>query len=276
MTLRPFHQASWNEPILLELTSPGERGIIPPQTEPGLAVAGEDPLAGVPAALRRRRLPELPELSQGRVLRHYLRLSQETLGNDVNIHLGLGTCTMKYSPKVNEELVRSTKVADLHPLQDDDTVQGMLEVYHRFERMLCEISGMSRFTLQPAGGSQGVYANARMMRAYHAAQGQTRRDEIITTIFSHPCDGAAPATAGFKVITVYAGENGYPEPDAIRRAISERTAGLMITNPEDTGLVQPSHRGDRGDGSRGRRSLPLRSGQRERDPRYHARTRRGL
>src|SRR5246127_3289376 len=157
MTLRPFHQASWNEPILLELSNPGERGIIPPQIEAELI--GDEPLAGVPEALRRSRPPRLPELSQPRGLRPYLRLSQETLGNDVNIHLGLGTCTMKYSPKVNEELVRSHKVADLHPLQDEATVQGMLEVFHRFERMLCEISGLSRFTLQPAGGSQGVYAN---------------------------------------------------------------------------------------------------------------------
>ena len=151
MTLRPFHQASWNEPILLELSSPGERGLLVPEFE-----AAGDPLAGIPAALRRSEPPGLPELSQPQILRHYLRLSQETLGNDVNVHLGLGTCTMKYSPKVNEELVRSPKVADLHPLQDDETVQGMLEVLYRFERMLCEISGMSRFTLQPAGGSSST------------------------------------------------------------------------------------------------------------------------
>jgi glycine dehydrogenase subunit 2 len=237
MTLRPFHQASWNEPILLEVSSPGERGIIPPQIEPELAT--DDPLAALPDALLRSDHPALPELSQPQILRHFLRLSQETLGNDVNIHLGLGTCTMKYSPKVNEELVRSPKVADLHPLQDDDTVQGMLEVFYRFEQMLREISGMSAFTFQPAGGSQGVYANARMIRDYQAARGEGHRDEIVTTIFSHPCDGAGPATAGFKVITVYAGEKGYPEPDAIREAVSERTAGLMITNPEDTGLFNP-------------------------------------
>ena len=198
-----------------------------------------DALEGIPASLLRSRPAGLPELSQPQVLRHYLRLSQETLGTDVNIHLGLGTCTMKYSPKVNEELIRSPNVADLHPSQDDETVQGILEILHRFERMLCEISGMSRFTLQPGGGSQGVYANARMMRAYHAARGEGERDEIVTTIFSHPCDGAAPATAGYKVITVYAGDKGYPEPDAIRAAVSERTAGLMITNPEDTGLFNP-------------------------------------
>jgi glycine dehydrogenase subunit 2 len=238
VTLRRFHQASWNEPILLELSSPGERGFVPVEAEE-LPHSDGDPFAGIPDTLRRSSLPRLPELSQPQVLRHYLRLSQETLGNDVNVHLGLGTCTMKYSPKVNEEFVRSPKLAELHPSQDDETVQGMLEVLYRLERMLCEISGMSRFTLQPAGGSQGVYANARMIRAYHAMRGETDRDEIVTTIFSHPCDGAAPATAGFKVITVYAGDKGYPEPAAIRAAVSERTAGLMITNPEDTGLFNP-------------------------------------
>ena len=239
MTLRPFHQASWNEPILLELSSPGERGLIVPEVEDELRAAVGDPLAGLPPELRRTEPPALPELSQPQVLRHFLRLSQETFGNDVDIHLGLGTCTMKYSPKVNEELVRSANAADLHPLQDDETVQGMLEVLYRFERMLCEISGMSRFTFQPAGGSQAVYANARMMRAYHEARGEGHRDEIVTTIFSHPCDGAGPATAGYKVITVYAGDMGYPEPEAIKAALSERTAGLMITNPEDTGLFNP-------------------------------------
>jgi glycine dehydrogenase subunit 2 len=239
MTLRPFHQASWNEPIIFELTSPGERGVVVPEAEERLREAIGDPLEGIPESLRRSSPPKLPELSQPQILRHYLRLSQETLGNDVNIHLGLGTCTMKYSPKVNEQLIRSTNVADLHPLQDDGTVQGMLQVLHEFERMLCEISGMSRFSLQPGGGSQGVYANARMMRAFHAARGDGQRDEIVTTIFSHPCDGAAPATAGYKVVTVYAGDKGYPEPDAIRAAVSERTAGLMITNPEDTGLFNP-------------------------------------
>jgi glycine dehydrogenase subunit 2 len=239
MTLRPFHQASWNEPIILEMTSEGERGFVVPEVEGEIAAAVGDGVSAIPAGLRRSQPPGLPELSQPQVLRHYLRLSQETLGEAVNIHLGLGTCTRKYSPRVNEELIRSPKVADLHPLQDGETVQGMLAVLYGFERILCEISGMDRFTFQPAGGSQAVYTNARMFKAYHEARGEGHRDEIVTTIFSHPCDGATPATAGFKVITVYSGDKGYPEPDAIRAAVSERTAGLMITNPEDTGLFNP-------------------------------------
>jgi glycine dehydrogenase subunit 2 len=237
--LRPYHAASWNEPIILELTSEGERGIIVPEVEPEIEVAVGDGVSRIPAGLRRTRPPALPELSQPQVLRHYLRLSQETLGTDVNIHLGLGTCTMKYSPKVNEELIRTPEVVDLHPLQDADTVQGILETLFRFERMLCEISGLDRFTFQPGGGTQGVYANACMIRAYHESRGEPHRDEIITTIFSHPCDAAAPAQAGFKIVTLYPGERGYPEVDALRAAVSERTAGLIITNPEDTGIYNP-------------------------------------
>ncbi|MFN8186121.1 MAG: aminomethyl-transferring glycine dehydrogenase subunit GcvPB [Gaiellales bacterium] len=238
-TLRPFHQASWNEPIILEQSSPGERGYVPPPVEPELAAEVGDPLGGLPDAVLRSVPPALPELAQPHVLRHFLRLSQETLGQDVNIHLGLGTCTMKYSPKINEELIRTHKVTALHPEQDGDTVQGILQAMYEFERTLCEISGMERFSFQPGGGSQAVYANAEMIRAYHASRGEPHRDEIITTVFSHPCDGAGPATAGLKVVTAYPGEKGYPELDAIKAAISERTAGLMITNPEDTGLFNP-------------------------------------
>jgi glycine dehydrogenase subunit 2 len=239
MTLRPFHQASWNEPIILELPREGERGLIVPEVEEEIAAAVGDGVSRIPAGLRRSAPPALPELSQPHVLRHYLRLSQETLGEAVNIHLGLGTCTMKYSPRVNEELIRSPRVADLHPDQDSETVQGILEVMYRFERILREISGLDRFTFQPGGGSQAVYANARMIRAYQEARGEGHRDEIVTTIFSHPCDAAGPATMGYKLVTLYPDERGYPSLEAVKAAVSERTAGLMITNPEDTGIFNP-------------------------------------
>ena len=237
--LRPFHQAAWNEPLLHEQTSPGERGFDVPATEAGIAELVGDGVSAIPESLRRSVPPALPELAQPAVLRHFLRLSQETLGQDVDIHLGLGTCTMKYSPKVNEALVRSHKVTHLHPWQDDDTAQGILEAMYRLERIICEISGMERASFQPGGGSQAVYANALMIAAAQKARGQEGRDEIITTVFSHPCDGAGPATAGYKLVTLYPGADGLPPLEALKAALSERTAGLMITNPEDTGLFNP-------------------------------------
>ena len=184
--------------------------------------------------------PALPELAQVHVLRHYDRLSQENLGADLNIDVGQGTCTMKYSPKVNDQLARSPKLTELHPLQDDSTVQGILEVIWRLEGLLREISGMDRFTLQPGAGSAAIYANVSMIRAYHAARGEgDQRDEVITTIFSHPSNAACAKTAGYKVITLYPDPDGYPDLDALKAAVSERTAALLITNPEDTGIYNP-------------------------------------
>jgi glycine dehydrogenase subunit 2 len=147
---------------------------------------------------------------------------------------------MKYSPKVNEQLARSPNMADLHPLQAEDTVQGVLEVMYRFEQILKAISGLDRFSLQPAAGSAAIYANTAIIRAYHASRGEAQqRDEIITTIFSHPSNAACARTAGFRVITLYPDEDGYPDLEALKAAVSDRTAGLMITNPEDTGIYNP-------------------------------------
>jgi len=239
LNLRRFHQARWDEPIIFELSQPGQRGILVPEFEDG----AQDQVPGLPALpekMRRQQPPALPELSQPQVLRHYVRLSQENLGADLNVDVGQGTCTMKYSPKINEQLARSPKMADLHPLQDRGTVQGILEVMARFEEILKAISGMDRFSLQPGAGSAAIYANAAIIRAYHASRGEAaQRDEIITTIFSHPSNAACARTAGFKIITLYPDEEGYPDLAALKAAVSERTAGLMITNPEDTGIYNP-------------------------------------
>lgn len=231
--LRRFHQAQWDEPLLFELGSPGERGVLPPLPEvPADAV--------LPDGLRRPAPPALPELSQPQVLRHYLRLSQENLGVDLNVDVGQGTCTMKYSPKVNDRFVRDPKLAGLHPLQDERTVQGVLEIMYRLEGLLREISGMDRFTLQPGAGSAAIYTNVAMIRAYFAARGEAEtRDEVITTIFSHPSNAACAKTAGFKVVTLYPDADGYPDIEALKRAAGPRTAALLITNPEDTGLFNP-------------------------------------
>lgn len=236
---RNFHQARWDEPIIFDLSQPGARGILPPMPEDEIIEKAGDVIGQLPDSLKRKELPELPELSQIHVLRHYLRLSQETLGADLNIDVGQGTCTMKYSPKVNELLIRTPKLMDLHPLQDESTVQGILEILYRLEQMLKEISGMDRFSLQPAAGSSAIYTNIAMIRAYHEYRGEGYRDEVITTIFSHPSNAACAKTAGYKVITLYPTEKGYPDIEALKAAVSERTAALLITNPEDTGIFNP-------------------------------------
>ncbi|HEX9044077.1 MAG TPA: aminomethyl-transferring glycine dehydrogenase subunit GcvPB [Candidatus Limnocylindrales bacterium] len=243
---RRFRQASWDEPIIFELSVPGARGVLPPATEPGITALVGDPAAELPDGIRRTAPPALPELSQLHVVRHYDRLSQENLGVDLNIDVGQGTCTMKYSPKVNDRLVGSAKLADTHPAQDPSTVQGTLEIMWRLERFLAEISGMERVSLQPASGSSAIWANVSMIRAWHESRGEglsaprdRRRDEVITTIFSHPSNAAAAKVAGFKVITLYPDADGYPDLEALRAAVGPRTAALLITNPEDTGIFNP-------------------------------------
>ena len=237
---RRFHQASWDEPVIFELSQPGARGVLVPQVEPGITQEVGDVAASLPETMRRRKHPALPEMSQVHVLRHYARLSQENLGVDLNIDIGQGTCTMKYSPKVNDQLARSPKMADLHPLQDESTVQGILEVMWRFEGLLKEISGMDRFSLQPGAGSAAIYTNVAMVRAYHEARGEgAQRDQAITTIFSHPSNAACAKVAGYEIITIYPDPDGYPDLGALQAAVSERTAALFITNPEDTGIFNP-------------------------------------
>jgi glycine dehydrogenase subunit 2 len=248
LNLRRYHQARWDEPIIFELSCKGQRGILVPEVEDGIREKVEDEigervrgvLTTLPDRMRRKLPPKLPELSQPQVLRHYVRLSQENLGTDLNIDVGQGTCTMKYSPKINDQLAGSAKMTELHPLQDEDTVQGILEVMYRFEAMLKEISGMEQFSLQPGAGSAAIYTNVSIIRAYHEARGEAdQRDEVLTTIFSHPSNAACARTAGFRVITLYPDEDGYPDLEALKAAVSERTAGLLITNPEDTGIYNP-------------------------------------
>ena len=238
--LRNFHQAKWDEEIIFELGAPGERGILIPEVEREIEETVGDGVSALPESMIRSEPPRLPEVAQMRVLKHFLRLSQQCLGADLNIDLGQGTCTMKYSPKINDVLAASPKASALHPLQDESTVQGALEIMYRLESFFREISGLSRFTLQPSSGSAAIFTMASIVRAYHESRGEAdRRDEIITTIFSHPSDAAAAAVKGFKVITLYQNEDGLPELEALEKAVSGRTAALFITNPEDTGIFNP-------------------------------------
>ncbi|MCC3866813.1 aminomethyl-transferring glycine dehydrogenase subunit GcvPB [Terrisporobacter mayombei] len=237
--VRNFHQAKWDEPIIFELSQRGERGVIPPSADCEVVSAVGDGVSVLPKNFIRKSV-DLPEVAQHRVLRHYLRLSQQTLGADLNVEIGQGTCTVKYSPKINEKLARLPQVTELHPLQDESTVQGILEIMSKTEEYMKEISGMDRFSFQPSGGSQAIMTMASIVRAYHDKNGDSDvRDEIITTIYSHPSDAAAPAVKGYKIIKIFPDENGYPGFEAFKTAISERTAAFIVANPEDTGVFNP-------------------------------------
>ena len=238
---KQYHPAQWNEPLLMQMGTPGERGILIPDAGESIHHSVGDVASELPPSVKRKTGPHMPELSQPQVYRHYLRLSQMTMGQALSPDISEGTCTMKYSPVVNEKICADQRLSEMHPLQNDETMQGLLEMQYRLQEMLKEISGMDAVSLQPAGGSQAIYANACVIRAYHESRGEGEiRDEIISTVFSHPADCAAPHTLGYKVITLYPNEKtGYPDVEALRAAVSEHTAGLMITNPEDTGIYNP-------------------------------------
>jgi glycine dehydrogenase subunit 2 len=234
--LRRYQAPRYDEPLIMELGHPGERGLIPAAADEEVRRAAGPAADLIPASARRAAPPALPEISQYHVLSHFLRLSQMTLGMETGIDIGEGTCTMKYSPKMHEEMVRSTGMAELHPLQPEETLQGLLEIVYNLRNFLREISGMDEFSFQAGGGAHATYINAAVVRRHFELKGELgKRTEMITTQFSHPCDAATPATAGFRVILL-PHKNGYPDLEALKSIVSERTAGLMMTNPEDTGI----------------------------------------
>ncbi len=233
---RQYHAPRWNEPVIFELDNPAYCGIEAAKPDADMLRAVGQPEAGVPAGLLRKKAPALPRINQQRVLRHYLRLSQEVLGADFNVEIGQGTCTMKYSPVVNERIVSTPKLMEMHPLQPDETAQGILEIMWRMQRALAEISGMDEATLQPQSGSQALLTMASMIRAKQDALGHPEKDELITTLFSHPSAAASAIVKGFKIKTVQPRADGYPDFEHLKTLVGPRTAGFIAANPEDTGL----------------------------------------
>ena len=236
--LPKYHAARWDEPLVLEMGRPGRRGLLVGEAEPALAAAVGAGADLVPEAVRRARPPALPELSEFEVQRHYLHLAQMTLGM-MGVNL-FGTCTMKYNPRLNEHVAARPWLAELHPGQDESTLQGVLEILHAFDLMLRELSGMAQFVFQPGGGAAAAYTHACVTRAWLAARGELgTRTEVITTIQAHPCNAATAAAAGFDVVTLPLERDGYPSVAALEAAVSDRTAALMINNPDDMGIYNP-------------------------------------
>ncbi len=218
---------------MLELGAPGERGILVPGFDGGGGVES------LPPELRRAEPPALPELGQPQVLRHFTRLSQISLGHNVALDMTAATTTPKYPPVVNELVTRSPKLAELHPDQPDGTLQGILRLVCELGECLKALSGMDACSLQGFGGAHAIFGGVLVIRAYHAGRGEAHRDEIISEFASHPTNPSTAAAAGFKVVEVAPGPKGYAEVEAVKAAVSERTAGLLLNNPEDTGVFNP-------------------------------------
>ncbi len=237
-TLRNYHGPVWDEPLVMQLGRKGRRGQIFPRAEETVVRLTGNAAALIPKTLHRTNAPALPELSEPEVQRHYLHLAQETLGM-MGISL-FGTCTMKYNPRVSEAIAAQPHLAEVHPYQPADSLQGVLEIIHAFNLILRELSGMDQFVFQAGGGADAAYVHCCVARAYHQARGElSTRNEMITSIQAHPCNAATAAAAGFKVVTLQLEKNGYPSIEALKAALSKRTAGLMIGNPDDMGIYNP-------------------------------------
>jgi glycine dehydrogenase subunit 2 len=178
----------------------------------------------------------MPELSEVEVVRHFTRLSTWNAAVDLGLY-PLGSCTMKYNPKLNERAARFAGFANAHPLSPASETQGLLALCWRLERFLAEISGMDRVTLQPAAGAQGELAGIMMIRAYHAQRGQ-RRTRVLVPDSAHGTNPASAALNGYQVVSVPSGDDGILHPAAVAEAMSEDVAGLMITNPNTLGIFE--------------------------------------
>ncbi len=224
-----FKQAHWDEPLINERSSEGRVGFsLPSPKAPG----------NVPPELLRKRPPRLPELSETEVVRHYLRLSQENYGVDSGIY-PLGSCTMKYNPKLLDKIVATPKIQDLHPLQDNASVHGILRILYELSEWLAEIVGLTKVSLQPAAGAHGEFTGALIMRAHHRKNGDLeKRDELIIPDSAHGTNPASAAMAGFKVVETPSNSRGCVNLEALRASLSPRTAGLMLTNPNTLGIFE--------------------------------------
>jgi glycine dehydrogenase subunit 2 len=233
-----FRQASWDEKVIFALGAKGRRGHALPKAEKEIVrkVGEADKL--VPENMRRTSRPMLPELSEAEVCRHFLRLSEMNYGADSGLY-PLGSCTMKYSPKINEQLVGLEALGTLNPYQDESTVQGILEILHRLERWLAAITGTFEVCLQPSAGAHGEFLGTLLMREYHKLNGEAqKRTEVIVPDSAHGTNPASAAMAGLSVVVVPSDDDGCVSIGALKAAVSERTAGLMLTNPNTLGIFE--------------------------------------
>jgi glycine dehydrogenase subunit 2 len=229
----PYDNQRAYDRLVFELSSPGRLSFSLPESD----VPVEPALAAVPAAYRRRNPAMLPEVSELDVVRHYSRLSQMNYGVDTHFY-PLGSCTMKYNPKINEDMARLGGFARLHPLAPEAASQGALGLMHELAAMLAEVAGMDAVSLQPAAGAQGELAGVLMIRAYHEARGE-KRTKVLIPDSAHGTNPASTALAGYEVIEVKSDAEGRVDLDDLQRHLGPDVAAFMITVPNTLGNFEP-------------------------------------
>ncbi len=217
--------------LIFEYNHPGRKGY----RLPDLDVERSE--INLPGGMKRSEVVDLPEVNEVDVVRHYTHLSTLNFGVDTGFY-PLGSCTMKYNPKINEEIAAMGGFAHLHPLVSEEYAQGALAMMHELSEMLGEISGMDEVTLQPAAGAHGELTGLMLMKAYHEDRGDLKRTKIIVPDSAHGTNPASAAVAGFDVVEVKSNKNGLVDVAALKDLLSDEIAGLMLTNPNTLGLFE--------------------------------------
>ncbi len=221
-----------NEPLLFENSSPGKRGYqLPP-----LDVPDVDAAAVLGPANTRAQIEGFPEVSEVEAIRHFTRLSTHNYAIDLGLY-PLGSCTMKYNPRVNEAVARIEGLAEAHPYRPDSLAQGILEVIDLLQRCLIEITGMDAITLQPAAGAHGEFTGILLVRAWHESQGNARK-KILIPDSAHGTNPATAAICGYQVENLKSNVEGGIDLEALARQVDEETAALMLTNPSTIGVFE--------------------------------------
>ena len=218
--------------LIFELTKPGRTGYSLPANE-----WGDYDMNGLPDHLLREKTPDLPEVDELTVVRHYTNMSNNNFGVDTGFY-PLGSCTMKYNPKVNEELAALPGFTGLHPAQGEEFAQGALELYYNVQKTLSEISGLEAFTLNPYAGAHGELTGLMLIRTYHQRRGDTKRTKIIVPDSAHGTNPASAAVCGLQIVEVKSMADGTIDVEDLRPLLGDDIAGMMMTNPNTLGIFE--------------------------------------
>ena len=219
--------------LIFEKSKPGTRGYAYPKSD----VPGGDPSSLFSPGFLRIREARLPEMGENEVVRHFTELSRRNFGIDLGFY-PLGSCTMKYNPRINEKTAGLGGFMDLHPLQPDEHAQGTLEVMYTLIKSLCEVTGMAWGTLAPFAGAHGEFTGMKLFKAYFKSRGEHRRTRILIPDSAHGTNPASAHIAGFEVVEIKSDARGLVDPEAVREHCDESLAGIMMTNPNTLGLFE--------------------------------------